>query len=46
MVTPALEAAVVAAPRTECALKVVVSIPALPKMFLSHRAIVELEAGL
>ena len=46
MVSPELEAAVVAAPRTEYALKTVVSIPAFPKMLLSHQAIVELEAGL
>ena len=47
VVTPALEAAVVAAPRTECALKMAVSIPAFSSVFLSHRAIVvELEATL
>ena len=44
VVTPALEAAVVAAPRTECALKMAVSVPAFPSVLLSHRAIVELEA--
>ena len=45
VVTPALDAAVVAAPRTECALKMAVSIPAFPRMLLSHRAIVEFDAG-
>ena len=46
MVTPAFEAAVTAAPRTECALKMEVSIPAFPSMLFSHRAMVELEATL
>ena len=46
VVTPALEAAVTAAPRTECALYMEVSIPAFSSIFLSHRAMVELEATL
>ena len=46
MVIPALEAAVVAAPRTECALKMAVSMPAFPRILLSDRGIVEFDAGL
>ena len=46
VVTPALEAAVVAAPRTECALKMAVSIPAFSSVLLSHWAIAEVEATL
>ena len=46
MVTPAVEAAVVAAPHSECALEMVVSIPAFPSMLLSHQDIVKLEARL
>ena len=47
MVIPALEAAVVAAPRMEeCALKMSVSMPTFARTFLNHRAIVELDAGL
>ena len=45
VVTPAIEAAVTAAPRTECALNMAVSMPAFPSRLLSHRAIVELAAG-
>ena len=45
VVTPVTEAAVTAAPRTECALNMAVSMPAFPSRLLSHRAIVELEAG-
>ena len=46
VVTPALEAAVMAAPRTECALNMEVSIPAFSSILLSHWAMVELEATL
>ena len=42
----ALEAAVMAAPHTECALNMEVFIPAFSRILLSHRAIVELEATL
>ena len=46
VVTPALEAALTAAPRTECALNMEVLIPAFSSILLSHRAMVELEATL
>ncbi len=46
MVTPAAAAAEVVALRTECALKVDVSIPDLSRVVLSHRAIVEEDTGL
>ena len=42
---PAPEAAVAAAPRTECALNMAVSMPAFSSKVFSQRAIVELEAG-
>lgn len=45
VVTPALKAAVAATPRTEYAMKMAVSIPALSMKVFSHRAIVELKAG-
>ena len=43
---PALAAAVAAAPRVECALKMLVSIPALSKTVLSHLATVDGATGL
>ena len=46
VVTPALAAAVVAAPRVECALKMLVSMPALSKTVLSHLATVDGATGL
>ena len=46
VVAPAFEAAVEAAPRTECALNIETSIPAFRSISLSHRVTVELEAGL
>ncbi len=46
VVTPATAAAEVAAPRTECALKIEVSTPDLSTVIRSHRAIVEDNIGL
>ena len=46
MVTPALAAAVAAAPRVECALKMLVSMPAMFKTVLSHLATVDGATGL
>ena len=43
---PCIRAAITAAPRTECALNMEVSIPAFFSILLSHRAMVELEATL
>ena len=46
MVTPAPEAAVAAAPRTECALNMAVSMPAFSSKVFSQRAIEAGEWGL
>ena len=46
VVTPALAAAVAAAPRVECALKMLVSMPALSKTVFSHLATVDGATGL